>query len=182
MGVSCMFASGATQGATGGRGRFYLPPEGPVARGAADCRPVPRTGKKTRGWPRPVPAASRRSKLGSSTREMGRLGEDEACRYLLSLGALLIDRNWRCHHGEVDIVARLGCVLLFCEVRTRRGDSFGTPLESITPRKAARMGRVAQAWLAHFGPHCGPIRLDVIGWLFGDNGSVQLDHIKGVQP
>jgi putative endonuclease len=93
----------------------------------------------------------------------------------------VIDRNWRCIHGEVDVVARLGNRLLFCEVRTRRGQSRGTPQESITPAKAARMARVAQAWLSCYGPHTGPIRLDVLGWLVDRDGTGHLAHIEGVQ-
>jgi hypothetical protein len=65
-------------------------------------------------------------------RQLGRRGEDLATAYLRQQGYVILARNWRCPVGEIDIVAREGEILAFVEVRTRRGDRFGTPEESIT--------------------------------------------------
>ena len=76
---------------------------------------------------------------------LGRWGEARAVRCLESLGCRVVASNWRCKAGEVDIVALDGDCLAFVEVRTRRGHAYGSPEESITPRKLARMASVAEA-------------------------------------
>src|SRR5665213_2169327 len=74
---------------------------------------------------------------GSAVRlALGRYGEAFAADYLISAGMTVLDRNWRCRDGEVDIVAVEGDVLVICEVKTRRGVEFGTPLDAVTPAKA----------------------------------------------
>jgi putative endonuclease len=80
-------------------------------------------------------------------RQLGRLGEELAAAYLQQQGYVILARNWRCPVGEIDIVAREGEFLTFVEVRTRRGDRFGTPEESITPTKQAKLVELAQTYL-----------------------------------
>lgn len=79
---------------------------------------------------------------------LGRRGEELAVRELRRRGYEIVERNWRCAVGEVDIVARRGQAWAFVEVRTRRGEAFGTPEESITPKKQARMQAVAERYMA----------------------------------
>lgn len=79
---------------------------------------------------------------------LGRRGEELAVRELRRRGYEIVERNWRCAVGEVDIVARRGQAWAFVEVRTRRGEAFGTPAESITPKKQARMQAVAERYMA----------------------------------
>ena len=79
---------------------------------------------------------------------VGRYGEDVAARYLSAAGLVIVERNWRCRAGEVDIIATDGPVLVFCEVKTRSSLTFGSPAEAITPAKAARIRRLALQWLA----------------------------------
>ncbi|MGQ9802687.1 MAG: YraN family protein [Anaerolineae bacterium] len=74
-----------------------------------------------------------------------------ALQELQRRGSEIVERNWRCEAGEVDIVARRGQVWAFVEVRTRRGEAFGTPEESITPKKRARMEAVAERYMAEHG-------------------------------
>ena len=69
---------------------------------------------------------------------LGRYGEDVAARHLIEQGIVVLERNWRCDAGEIDIVGRDGQVLVICEVKTRRGTGYGTPIEAVTPRKLAR--------------------------------------------
>lgn len=78
---------------------------------------------------------------------LGRYGEEVAAAHLVAAGLTIVDRNWRCREGEVDIIALDGDVLVMCEVKTRRGVGFGTPLDAVTPAKAARLRRLALHWL-----------------------------------
>ncbi len=93
---------------------------------------------------------------------LGRWGEGLAVRLLARQGYEVLDRNWRCQAGEVDIVARRDGVYHFVEVRTRRGRDFGTPEESITPAKQARMAAVAECYLAEHGLQDVDWRLDLV--------------------
>jgi putative endonuclease len=93
---------------------------------------------------------------------LGRLGEAAAARHLVQSGWEILERNYRCHSGEVDLIARLQDTVAFVEVRTRASESYGTPEESITPSKARRMVRCA---LTYIGSHPDPRlawRIDVI--------------------
>lgn len=82
---------------------------------------------------------------------LGRQGEELAAQELVRRGYEIVARNWRCAVGEVDIVARRGPVWAFVEVRTRRGEGFGTPEESVTGRKRERMRAVAEQYIAEHG-------------------------------
>jgi putative endonuclease len=74
-----------------------------------------------------------------------------AAQELQRQGYEIVERNWRCPAGEADIVARSGSVWAFVEVRTRRGEAFGTPEESITPKKRTRMQAVAEQYMVEHG-------------------------------
>lgn len=111
---------------------------------------------------------------------LGRLGEDAAAGYLADRGMQVVARNWRCRYGEIDIIALDGVVLVFCEVKTRRGTSFGGPLAAITAAKLARMRRLAVLWLEEHGGHRGPIRIDVVGLLSHPDGRFEIEHLRGV--
>ena len=77
---------------------------------------------------------------------LGRYGEDVAARHLVEQGIIVLERNWRCELGEIDIVAREGDTLVVCEVKTRRGLNYGSPLESITYRKLTTLRKLAGRW------------------------------------
>lgn len=111
---------------------------------------------------------------------LGRSGEDAAVAYLTSRGLQVVERNWRCRYGELDIVARDGPVLVFCEVKTRRGTRFGSPVDAITVAKAARLRRLAGLWLAQGAGHQGQLRIDVIGILWHRDGTLAIEHLRGV--
>ena len=66
-----------------------------------------------------------------STRALGDYGERLACRYLLGQGLTILDRNWRCVRGEIDVVAVDGRELVVCEVKTRTSDAYGAPKASL---------------------------------------------------
>jgi len=84
---------------------------------------------------------------------LGHRGEELAAQELQRRGYEIVERNWRCEVGEADIVARRGPIWAFVEVRTRRGEAYGSPEESITPKKQARMRAVAERYMAEHGLH-----------------------------
>ena len=91
--------------------------------------------------------ASVRSAAKTGRIRLGGLGERAARGHLERAGLTLLDTNFRCPHGEIDIVARDGEAVVFVEVRTRRGRDFGAPEESITAAKARRLIATAQTYL-----------------------------------
>lgn len=75
----------------------------------------------------------------------------------------MVARNWRCRDGELDLIARRGSVLVFCEVKARTSELFGSAAEAVTPAKQARLRRLAARWLAErSGPRAAQIRFDVV--------------------
>ena len=111
---------------------------------------------------------------------LGRYGEDVAARHLVEQGIVVLERNWRCDAGEIDIVGRDGQVLVICEVKTRSGVGYGTPLEAVTPRKVARLRRLAARWLSEREVHPAAVRFDVVGVLASGTGAAQVEHVRGV--
>ncbi|GAA1280064.1 YraN family protein [Pseudonocardia aurantiaca] len=93
---------------------------------------------------------------------LGRRGEDLAVRYLEQRGLLILSRNWRCRHGELDVVATDARRLVVCEVKTRTGTGFGEPAEAVDRRKSARIRRVTQVWLATHQVRWCEVRFDVL--------------------
>lgn len=113
-------------------------------------------------------------------RALGEYGERLAERYLTERGMAVVDRNWRCARGELDLVLRDGDCLVFCEVKTRRTERFGSPVEAVHPRKATRLRRLASAWLQEHQERPARIRIDVIGILRPVEGKAVLRHVRGV--
>ena len=74
----------------------------------------------------------------------------------------MLERNWRCRDGELDLVARRGPTLVFCEVKTRGGTSFGQPFEAVTVSKQNRIRRLAARWLRERRPSLGGYRAETI--------------------
>ena len=115
--------------------------------------------------------------------KLGKHGEELASGYLRDAGCGILDANYRCPWGEIDLVARDGEELAFVEVRTRRSASFGTPRESVTRRKADHLVAAAQHYLQNrVSENCGediPWRIDLVSVLLTDGtGYPQIDHIK----
>jgi len=110
---------------------------------------------------------------------LGRQGEQLAAEYLQRAGFRILDRNWRCVEGEIDIVAVDRRVLVACEVKTRSGTGYGTPLEAITWKKRKRLRRLAISWVAH-GVLFDEVRVDVVAVLKSQSGDFTIEHIRGV--
>jgi putative endonuclease len=99
--------------------------------------------------------------MKGARRGLGRTGESLAAEELTRRGLTIVARNWRCAVGEIDLVARDGACLAIVEVRTRRGRGYGTPEESITSAKRARLIALAQTYVAETDWR-GPWRIDVV--------------------
>lgn len=111
---------------------------------------------------------------------LGAYGERLAVDRLVAAGMSILDRNWRCRDGEIDIVARDGDALVVCEVKTRSGVQFGSPLEAVTPEKAARLRRLAAGWLAAHEVHPASVRIDVVAVVRPARGPAEVEHVRGV--
>lgn len=115
--------------------------------------------------------------------ELGRAGEQLAAEHLTAAGYTILERNWRCAIGEIDIVAQQGGTTVVVEVKTRSGVGFGHPLDAVTPRKLARLRRLAGAWcevhVADRADEPRSLRIDVIGVVAGRDG-ITIDHLEQV--
>jgi len=111
---------------------------------------------------------------------LGIYGEEVAAQHLRVNGIVVLERNWRCSQGEIDLIARDGPDLVICEVKTRRSVSHGTPLEAISARKIRRMRSLALAWMDRRSVNPRAIRFDVIGVIQPMVGPPVITHIRGV--
>ena len=111
---------------------------------------------------------------------LGREGEQAAVRYLEDRGFRILDRNWRCPGGEIDIVAVERHTFVVCEVKTRSGTRYGTPLEAVGKAKRRRLRRLAAMWLSAHGVRFDQIRIDVLGLLRDESGGFTVEHVRGV--
>jgi len=118
--------------------------------------------------------------MPDTRRALGAFGEAAAAAQLARQGYDLLERGWRCRLGEIDIVARRGDELVFVEVRAKRGTAQGSPEESITPAKQARLAALAHAYLdAHQIAPESAWRIDVVAVVIDHTGRVaRLTHIE----
>lgn len=110
---------------------------------------------------------------------VGRFGEDVAARHLEQAGLRIVERNWRCREGEIDIIATDGPILVFCEVKTRSGSGFGRPEEAVGRTKAARIRRLAVRWLEERRPEYADLRFDVVAVERSRSAPLRVDHTRG---
>ncbi len=111
---------------------------------------------------------------------LGKYGEDLAEEFLKQQGLEILDRNWRCDVGEIDIVARDGQALVICEVKTRSSHQLGTPLEAITERKLRRLRHLAFRWLVAHQAYVPEVRIDAIGIVQPAWGAPEIEHLRSV--
>lgn len=113
-------------------------------------------------------------------KSLGEYGERVAARCLVEQGMVVLDRNWRCEQGEIDLVLRDGAVLVVCEVKTRSSSAYGHPLEQVSQAKTARLRRLAGAWIAAHDLRPPEVRLDLVSVLRGPRGAALVEHVPGV--
>jgi putative endonuclease len=111
---------------------------------------------------------------------LGAYGETLAARHLVGQGMVLLDRNWRCEAGEIDLVLRDGAVLVVCEVKTRSSTDYGTPHEAITDAKLDRLRRLAMCWQGEHGLAVPEVRIDLVAVLRPRRGPAQVEHVVGI--
>jgi putative endonuclease len=113
-------------------------------------------------------------------RATGSAGEDHAVEWLERHGFSIIERNWRCARGEIDIVARDGDMIVFVEVKTRTGQGAGHPFEAVTSRKLTRIRQLVPAWFhAHRDQTARAIRIDCIAvTMIADH--VAIEHVEAL--
>jgi putative endonuclease len=112
-------------------------------------------------------------------RILGTAGEDAVARWYVAAGYVLVDRNWRCREGELDLVLARDHVLVFCEVKTRRTTAFGVPAEAVTLTKQRRLRTLAMRWLdAHPRSRARTLRFDVASVLAARGGEPVIDVIE----
>ena len=111
---------------------------------------------------------------------LGRSGEQAAADYLEAEGFRILERNWRCADGEIDIVAVDRHTFVVCEVKTRSGTRYGTPLESVSRLKCSRLRRLAVRWLTAHGVHFDRVRIDMVGVTRDASGGFAIEHVRGV--
>jgi putative endonuclease len=119
-------------------------------------------------------------------RRLGRRGEEAAAQWYSGAGYTVVDRNWRCSAGEIDLVALEpgGSVVVICEVKTRSSTSFGSPAEAVTVAKQRRLRRLAALWLAGQRtagpprPTVRAVRFDVAAVMADRTGELVVDVVE----
>ena len=117
---------------------------------------------------------------GRQNSALGAYGERVAARHLVDDGLVVLDRNWRCDAGEIDLVLRDGDVLVFCEVKTRSGTAYGHPLEAVDGVKTERLVRLGDRWMEEHDVACADVRFDVVAVLRSARGAAEVEHVRGL--
>ncbi|GAB2756038.1 YraN family protein [Salinifilum aidingensis] len=112
--------------------------------------------------------------------ELGAEGERVAAQALERHGLTVLERNWHCRHGELDIIASTGDAVVFCEVRTRSCTDYGTPEESVRADKIRRVRELARHWLHERGLTGCRVRFDVLAVLWPPGRAPHVKHFQGV--
>jgi len=100
--------------------------------------------------------------------DLGASGETATAAWYVAHGYDVLDRNWRCPEGELDLVLRRGGEVVFCEVKTRSSLAYGSPLEAVGPVKQRRLRILAVRWLDQASVRPVSLRFDVAGVLDGE--------------
>jgi putative endonuclease len=117
----------------------------------------------------------------ASRQALGAYGETLAARLLTSEhGMVLLDRNWRCPEGELDLVLRDGDTLVACEVKTRRSEGCGTPHEAVDDAKLERLHRLVWRWAEEHDVHPDGARVDLVAVLRPRRGAAVVEHVRGL--
>ncbi len=114
--------------------------------------------------------------------QLGALGEALAVDHLARMGLRIINRNWRCRYGELDVIAcdEATRTVVFVEVKTRTGDGYGGLPNAVTNRKVRRLRRLAGLWLAGQDRRWAAVRIDVIGVRIGRRRTPEITHLQGI--
>ena len=115
---------------------------------------------------------------GHENAGVGNRGEELASCFLEQNGLRIVERNFRCKGGEIDIIAKDGKTLVFVEVKSRKTLSYGVPQLAVTPFKQRQISKAALTWLAKNRQQDAPARFDVIAILLSNDFTCQIEHIR----
>lgn len=115
--------------------------------------------------------------MSTRRRELGAAGESAVAAWYEAAGYEVLDRNWRCRDGELDLVVSRGDAVVFCEVKTRTSDAFGSPVEAVTITKQRRLRRLAVLWLRERNGYAPNLRFDVAS-VRPDRGQLHVEVIE----
>ncbi len=119
--------------------------------------------------------------MPSTRTKLGTQGEAVAAAHLEAQGMSIVGRNFRTRYGEVDLIAQDGDSLVFVEVKTRRSGAYGTPEESVTPRKRERLAKTAQRYLQEQGREQSAWRLDLIAITLRADAPADINDVRGIE-
>ena len=117
--------------------------------------------------------------MSDARRVLGDAGEAAVARWYEAAGYAVVARNWRVRDGEIDVIARRGETIVFCEVKTRRSDAFGLPAEAVTARKQLRLRKLAIQWLSAHRARGDIVRFDVASVRPDGRGAWNVDVLEG---
>jgi putative endonuclease len=112
-------------------------------------------------------------------RRLGNAGETAVAAWYESAGYHVVERNWRCRDGELDLVVTREDTLAFCEVKTRASTRFGAPVEAVTVAKQRRLRMLAARWLSEHDTRRATLRFDVASVIRGQDGELSVDVLEG---
>jgi len=112
-----------------------------------------------------------------TNKELGRWGEQLAYKFLMEAGFSILECNYRCRFGEIDLVASTRNELIFVEVKTRTSVNYGLPVEAVNARKRAKYHLLASFYLNHKKLYNYDLRFDVVEIMLGSEGSYKINHI-----
>ncbi len=130
-----------------------------------ECR-----GASTRGIGRSRSAVELGKSKPDSRQALGSFGEDLVVQWYEMRGYEIVDRNWRCRSGEIDVIAQRGHTVVICEVKTRSSRHFGEPSLAVDRRKQQRLRRLAATWLSE-NTFRGSVRFDVAEVIIESDGA-----------
>ncbi len=116
--------------------------------------------------------------VGIGHKEIGRRGEKLAVDYLKKNRYLILEQSYRCHLGEIDVIARKRNTLVFCEVKTKMNSSFGEPVEEVDDYKQEKLKRLANYYFAFKTRQNLQCRFDVISINLTAGGEAKVNHLK----
>ncbi|HSM55940.1 MAG TPA: YraN family protein [Candidatus Sulfomarinibacteraceae bacterium] len=116
--------------------------------------------------------------MSDARKRLGAWGESLAARHLEEQGYEILERNWRCTRGEIDLVAQAGDLLLFVEVKTRRGRRMGLPEDGLTARKSQKLLQLAEIFIYEHEIRDVNWRVDLVAVELDSSGKLlRCEHI-----
>jgi putative endonuclease len=126
-----------------------------------------------------VSPAPREPAAPNPRRALGQRGEALVADWYEHAGYEILERNWRCREGELDLILGQGRTVIFCEVKTRTSNRFGAPIEAITRTKQLRIRGLAARWLGESGVRGRALRFDVASVMIERGTDPVIDVLQG---